>query len=303
LHHIPNVRQRNWVGIKVSVGKRIFKHRWFQRSLLILGIIVVTSIYAMWRPAQRFGYREIQADEFRLVTWNVGYFAPTSNKNARDVDIARIAEILKGVSLNVAVLQELGSLEQAEVLAGMLGSDWNAHAVETGHGKQVLAVLTNLSSSVVASEDAGGRKLIGVSLRDDMERSFFIVAAHSPHPARGLPDTIANIRAAVSMIADRDEPVRIISGDLNYNFDPDQNGFGDKSLYNEVTEVMADSTATIGETYYGHTRIDHVFHFPKAMGVVRDGSGMIDLSLRFAEVPGFRDHRPIVITYDIAGVY
>ncbi len=287
----------------MSILKRMFTHRWFQCSLLIFGVIVVACIWARWRPAQRFNYREIQADEFRLVTWNVGYFAPTSNKNARDVDIARIAEILKGVSLDVAVLQELGSFEQADVLAGMLGSDWNAHAMETGHGKQVLAVLTNLSSSVVVSEDAGGRKLIGVSLRDDMERRFFIVAVHSPHPARGMSDTIANIRAAVSMIADRDEAVRIISGDLNYNFDPDQNGFGDQSLYYEVTEVMADSTATIGETYYGHTRIDHVFHYPKEMEVVRDGSGIIDLSLRFAKSPGFRDHRPIVITYNIADVY
>ena len=105
------------------------------------------------------------------------------------------------------------------------------------------------------------------------------------------------------MIADRDEPVRIISGDLNYNFDPDKNGFGTQSLYDEITEVVSDSTAAIGETYYGHTRIDHVFHFPKELGVVREASGMIDLSLRFAKVPGFRDHRPIVITYDLADVF
>jgi hypothetical protein len=66
----------------VSIVKRIFTYRWFQCCLLILGIIVVASIWARWRPAQRFAYRKIHEDEFRLVTWNVGYFAPTSNKNA-----------------------------------------------------------------------------------------------------------------------------------------------------------------------------------------------------------------------------
>ena len=105
------------------------------------------------------------------------------------------------------------------------------------------------------------------------------------------------------MIADRDEPVRIMAGDLNYNFDPDGNGFGGQALYDEITEVVSDSTAAIGETYYGHTRIDHVFHFPKELGVVSEASGMIDLSVRFANVPGFRDHRPIVITYDLANVF
>jgi hypothetical protein len=105
------------------------------------------------------------------------------------------------------------------------------------------------------------------------------------------------------MVADRDEPVRIIAGDFNYNFDPDGNGFGNQALYGQITEVVSDSTAAIGETYYGHTRIDHVFHFPKELGVVTGASGMIDLPLRFAQVPGFRDHRPIVITYDLADVF
>jgi len=36
--------------------------------------------------------------------------------------------------------------------------------VETGHGKQVLAVLTDLRAGVVDTEAAGGRKLIGVPL-------------------------------------------------------------------------------------------------------------------------------------------
>jgi len=287
----------------MKVEKQMIARRWILRFLLIFGAIGVACIWARWRPAERFEFRELRTEEFRLVTWNVGYFAPRNNKNARDVDIARIVEVLRGVSADVVVLQELSSVEQANSLARTLGSDWRAHAVETGHREQVIAVLSNLSGRIVDTREAGGRKLIGVSLRDDMQRGIFIVAVHSPHPARGMSDTIASIRSAVSMIAESDEPVRIIAGDLNYNFDPEENGYGDRSLYEEITKVLSDSSTEIGETYYAHTRIDHVFHFPKELGVVGEASGMIDLPLRFAKVPGFRDHRPIVITYDLTDVY
>jgi hypothetical protein len=145
------------------------------------------------------------------------------------------------------------------MIARMLGDDWCVHSVKTGHGQQVLAVYSRLLVSAVDTHEGGGRKLMGVSLRDDKKRRFYIVAVHAPHPARGMPNTVANIRSAVSMMADRDETVRIIAGDFNYNFDPDGNGFGDATLYEEITAEVSDGTATIGETYLGHTRIDHVW--------------------------------------------
>ena len=40
----------------------------------------------------------------------------------------------------------------------------------------------------------GGRKMVGVSLGDDADRDILVVGVHSPHPARGISDTIANIR-------------------------------------------------------------------------------------------------------------
>ena len=101
----------------MHIVKWILSHRQLLYLLLILAIVLAVCIWIRWRPAQRFGYRQVRADEFRLVTWNVGYFAPTNNKNARDVDIPRIAKVLKDVSANAAVLQELGSLEQADKLA------------------------------------------------------------------------------------------------------------------------------------------------------------------------------------------
>lgn len=275
--------------------KSIFSRRWLVILLLVFGIIAVAGIWARWRPAQRFVSRELGTDEFRVVTWNVGYFSPVKNKNVRDIDLKGIVETLKGLSANIVVLQELSSIKQAETIAHELGSDWKAHAVETGYHGQVLAILSNLPYKTVDIKEAGGRKIIGVSLGDGKRPGIYIVGVHSPHPGHGMTDTIKNIKGAVAIIEDSKEPIRIIAGDLNYNFDPDDN----QSLYKEITKTVSDSTALIGETYYAHTRIDHIFHSPKDLKVVSEASGMVDLPIRLAKVPGFRDHRPIVVTYDL----
>lgn len=267
------------------------------RSFLCLTFIAALALgWARWRPAQRFEFQELKDTELRLATWNVGYFAATNNKNLRDVDIARIVEILDGITADAVVLQELSSMKQADAIASGLGENWQAYSVETGHQGQILAVLSDLPCEKVYSDEAGGRNMIGVSLGNNTEEQIFILGVHSPHPARGMSDTIDNIRGAVAMVSNRDEPIRIIAGDMNYNFDAD-NASG--PLYEEITDVLSDSTETIGETYYAHTRIDHVFHYPETLEVVEESSGMIDLPMRFANVPGFRDHRPIVVTYDM----
>ncbi|WOO41080.1 endonuclease/exonuclease/phosphatase family protein [Rubellicoccus peritrichatus] len=276
--------------------KFLFSRRTLCCLLLLSAIVASTLTWARWRPAQRFEFQELKANELRLVTWNVGYFAATHNKNLRDVDIAEIVDVLDGISPDAVVLQELSSVQQAETIAEGLGADWHAHTVETGHQGQVLAVLSDLPYEKVYSEEAGGRNMVGVTLGENPEQQMFILGVHSPHPARGMSDTVDNIRGAVAMTANRDEPIRIIAGDMNYNFDVDDT---DGPLYQEIMDVLSDSTEALGETYYAHTRIDHVFHFPETLDVVEEVSGMVDLPLRFANVPGFRDHRPIVVTYDM----
>lgn len=275
---------------------------WFMRKklLVMLALFFCTAVsgWAWWRPAQRFEVSDTGFGELRLVTWNVGYFAPAKNKNARDLDLERIAGVLKPLMSQVIVLQELNSVDQAEAIARELGSNWCALSVETGH-QQTLAVLSNLSGAKVESKTAGGRSMIGVSFQGEDDRDVFILGVHSPHPARGMEDTVANIKGAVSWMSERNEPIRIMAGDLNYNFDPDLTREDGDALYSEVMSFLSDGTISIGETYYAHTRIDHVFHHPREMNVVEENSGMVDLAMRFAKVPGWRDHRPIVTTYEI----
>lgn len=266
--------------------------------LFVLVLFTAASGWAWWRPAQRFEVCEVGFGELRLVTWNVGYFAPSKNKNARDLDVERISGVLKPLTAQVVVLQELNSMEQAEAIAEDLGNDWSALSVETGH-QQILAILSRLPGAKAETRTAGGRSMIGVSFQGEDDRDVFILGLHSPHPARGMEDTVDNIRGAVSWMSERNEGIRIMAGDLNYNFDPDLKSEKENALYSEVMSTLSDGTESIGETYYAHTRIDHVFHHPQEMSVMEESSGMVDLAMRFARVPGWRDHRPIVTTYEI----
>ncbi len=273
------------------------RRKWIILSL-IPALLLFSVFWMRWRPAKRFAYSFPKKSEFRVVTWNVGYFSAVENKNVRAVDLKPITEIIRSLHADVIILQELGSLEQPNVILQGLGEGWNACSVETGHGTQVLSIITR---SIIRTGDqfvCGGRQIKALSLESRNGKSIYIVGVHSPHPARGISDTVENIRCALSHAMNRSEQVRIVAGDMNYNFDPQDK---ESPLYQEILASFGDATIGLGETYYAHTRIDHVFHYPKTLPVVKDKSGLVDLSVRFAKVPGFRDHRPIVVTYDLGG--
>ncbi len=287
---------------RISRTLRLTRRQWALGLLLLILLLIAAGLWARWRPARRLDVGAPMSGEFRLATWNVGYFTPAKNKNVRDFDISRIVHVLKRVSAHVVVLQELNSKEQADAIARRLGKQWRAHTTKTGLHDQVLVVLSNLAAGAVEIKEAGGRKMIGVQLYDGDGHGVFIVGLHSPHPARGSRETIESIRGAVSMAAGVKEPIRIIAGDFNYDFDEDDESEGGDPLYGEITAFLSDSAVSIGETYYAHLRIDHVFHYPKELTVMKERSGMVDLSFRAAKAPGFRDHRPVVVSYD-TGAY
>ena len=231
----------------------------------------------------------------RVVTWNVGYFAAVENKNVKDLDIPDIAEMLVSVSPDIVVLQELGAKNQAEALAEILGPNWKSFSVNTGHGKQVVSILTHLDFESEEDFECGGRFAKGISVRWDNGKSIYVFGIHSPHPSRSISANLESIKCAVAHTKNRHEDIRILTGDMNFNFDTDSSN----ELYREILEFFGDSTKGIGETYYAHTRIDHMFHFPKNLEVLDAGTGIKDIELRFAPVPGFRDHRPIIVSYTI----
>lgn len=69
LHRPPQVE---FQCVEVIMLRRMFRRRWLLRSLLILGVIaVIACIWARWRPARRFGYREVRPEEFRFVTYDL----------------------------------------------------------------------------------------------------------------------------------------------------------------------------------------------------------------------------------------
>lgn len=264
-------------------------------SIVAFGIVATGLLWARWRPAERFEQRLAGDDTFRIVTWNVGYFAPVENKNMRDLDVEEVSQILRETKPQVVILQELGKIEQAMRIAESLGNEWVPYSVETGHGEQVVSVLTPLS--VVNEEEVtcSGRNAKGITVRDNRGHLVYVLGLHSPHPARGISKTYHSITCSIEHARARSEEIRLVGGDLNYNFDRDASG----DLYASIMQDFGDGTVDIGETYYAHTRIDHLFHYPRDLKVVNAESGMIDLGLRFAKVPGFRDHRPIVVSYQL----
>ncbi len=264
-------------------------------ALAMIALTASVGAWAHWRPAKAFVPSTPQTHQLRVVTWNVGYFAPVSDKNLRDIDIPQVAETIAMMEPDIVVLQELGHTDQAESIAKKLGEEWWQHAVPTGHGNQAIAILGTSELIKIESFECGGRMSLGATLKSDTGKAIYVCGIHSPHPARGIQENKESIEQSIQHTHKQDEAIRIVTGDMNYNFDP---GSPDE-FYQSITTHFGDGTIDLGETYYAQTRIDHVFHYPKNLVVDVDQSGLVDLPMRFAKVPGFRDHRPIVVTYNL----
>lgn len=275
------------------------RHRRRKRILLALAAFTVlvsgAGLWARYRPAQRFVPSVPAENELRIVTWNVGYFTPLRVKSAPADDSVSIVAVLRHTRAHLVVLQELGSSQQANAIAKALGDEWEARSVEAGHPSQFLAALAVFPIESAEVRKAGGKNMLGVRLRAPGGNDIFLLGLHAPHPGRGRNDTADYIRTGVSWAQERSESVRILAGDFNRHFSV-KAGTEGQGLYHELSALCVDSTAGIGATYYARLRIDYVFHAPKTLAVVAPDTGLVDLPLRFSSVPGWRDHRPIVVT-------
>ncbi len=276
--------------------------KWLNKKVTACSSVLLASALTAGcirhRSAQRFTPSSVETTEFRVMTWNVGYFAISQNKNLRDLDLDTIARIIRESHAQAVVLQEVSSREQMETVAKALGTDWTVHTVETGHQGQVLAILTSLPLNEFHEAQAGGRGILGLELIHPSGKDIFLTGVHSPHPVRGQEKTRSSIRESYQFTREREADLRMFAGDLNYQFE--ETSTDPESLYLTLTEEMADSTRDLGSTYYMGFRIDHIFHGPKEVQVKTEESGMIDLDFRLGRVPGFRDHRPIVVTFDLS---
>lgn len=265
--------------------------------LAISLILVGFGFWARWRPARKFIPGPPAGDELRIVTWNVGYLAARRNKAARLDDTDAIVAVLRQTNAHLISLQELGSSEQIDEVARGLEGDWSTYCTAAGHPGQFLGALSRLPVSGTEEREAGGKKMLGLCLQLAEGRRAFFLSLHAPSPTWGKAKTLEYIRAGVAWARDRPEEIRVMAGDLNWHFPRLDDGAGETDdLYREIRSFCADSTAAIGPSFYAHTRIDHVFHAPESLPLVASGSGMMDPANRYARTPGWRDHRPIVVT-------
>jgi len=247
------------------------------------------------RPSVRFSAHPVMPQELRVMTWNVGYFAITPNKNMRDVDVPVVSEIIQQSGAQVVFLQELGSKAQADAIAATLGAPWHSTAYETGHAGQVIATLSVFPILAHQALTCGDRQAVGVTLQLPAQRPCYTLNLHAPHPVRGIELNAQSIRTALHHTQQQPAAVKLVGGDWNYDFEMR----ADDPLHALAQAQFADSTYDLGRTYYARTRIDHLFHTPQTLTVQPASSGMGVPPARYALVPGVRDHRPIIVSYAV----
>ena len=277
------------------------KRRRRRRTILVAAvmvalIVVALGLWARWRPAKTFVPGPPGEDQLRVVTWNVGYFTTRHVKAARAADTDAIVAVLCQTNAHLIALEELGSKEQAEEIARGLGAGWNAHGTATGHPGQFLGALSRLPVLSAEQKEAGGKKMLGLCVQLGGGRKAFLLSMHAPLPLQDKTEALDYIRTGAGWTRERSEDVRIMAGDLNWNFRLTNDDAKTDDLYREIRSFCADGTAAIGPSFYAHTRIDHVFYAPEGLRVVASGCGIIDPPDRYLRVPGWRDHRPVVVT-------
>lgn len=269
-------------------------------SAAVVLVLAGVGVWARWRPAREFVPGPPGRDELRIVTWNVGYFSAQRIKAARPSDTDAIVAVLRQTNAHLIALEELGSKEQTDEIARGLGGDWNAHSTATGHPGQFLGALSRLPVSSTEQREAGGKKMLGLSVQLGGGRRAFFLSMHAPLPLGGKAKALDYIRTGVAWTRDRPEEIRVLAGDLNWNFPPPKgDAVETDELYREIRAFSADGTAPIGLTFYAHTRIDHVFYTPSNLPLVASGCGIINPQDRYARAPGWRDHRPVVVTIQL----
>lgn len=73
---------------------KINRNKWITIAFILV-LLLLSLSWTRWRPARRFEPSLPGENEFRIATWNVGYFCAVKNKNVRDIDLKTISEVMK----------------------------------------------------------------------------------------------------------------------------------------------------------------------------------------------------------------
>lgn len=226
--------------------------------LAIIGFGSMTTADRAYVPPER------QADELRIMTWNVGRKGGTHGHPLARADIDHVAKIILSVDPDLLFLQEIESGEQLDTLLTRLGDPWQGELVST-KGRRI-AMLRPRGDWLMPRRWWGGRD--GSSPLVYTKDGRFSVAAIAVHAdafsAKRRNTQIG--RAVDALLHVRNVKARILVGDLNLDLDLDKrrdlfssDEHLDVETYNYVCKYLFDAGAGRGSTADPDRRLDYIF--------------------------------------------
>ena len=227
----------------------------------------------------------VEQEFLRVATWNVG--AGLEQGGLREEDLAHVADVLRALDPDLVFLQEVRSRTQGRRLLELLGSGWSS---ESSAG--VLAACRRGRLEPFPLERAFRLRALGVVYHSSKLGPLAAVGMHAQaFSATSRNDAIGSVTTA---LLDREEPWKLLAGDLNLDLDLDKrrdlftdDEYLDVETYNFVGERLVDAARTSGPTAEPDRRLDYVFVSP-GLEVVRSGAW----KGKRAEA---MDHDPVVV--------
>ncbi len=207
----------------------------------------------------------------RVVTWNVGGSAGEAGRPLADEHLEAVAETLRSLDPDLAVLQEVASEAQLDRLTERLGEEhWQARLV--AGGDRCLAVLAKRGALATERIGVGRRgRAAYVRYHDRKKPPVTLLALHAS--AYSALHRNLSIGRALDALAGRTTENLLLVGDLNLDVDPSEgrdvfsdNAYRDVETYNVLSARLVDAGLGAGNTAEPDRRLDYVWYAEQAYG-------------------------------------
>lgn len=262
------------------------------RLEIVLALVAAAcALYGFGLPDFGFAYAPGARPEngLRVVTWNVGEAAGFGQRAARDETLARVGETVATLDPDLLVLQEV-SESALERIADALPGARTYHA-GGGRGCGVVAQRGNLVP--LPPRRWTGRPAVHVVYRGERDVLAHLIGLHAS--SWSAAERNEEIGRAVDSLAELDEALPIVAGDLNLDVDLESgrdlftdDEYLDVQTYNYLAEHLTDAALGTGPTAEPDRRLDYVF-------VGTERWRVADAGVWRGHRVGSMDHHPVVV--------
>lgn len=243
--------------------------------------------------ARPYELKPREPGDLRLVTWNVGAGAGSWGRPMADEHLEHVAAVIGALEPDLVLLQELDHGAQLLRLRNALGPDW--YLASQHLAGRSLGVLARGGELERFSVEGSGGSALGVAYRPAPSRGLLPLAVVVVHAdASSSEKRNGQIGTATRALFARDEPGRILAGDLNLDVDLGKrrdlftdDEYRDVETYNWLAGRLTDAGLFGGSTAEPDRRLDYVFVEGKRLEVLGAGPWK-------GRRAGRMDHDPVV---------